>query len=329
MRVFILGAGVSKSYGGPLTAELLPEAMERVRTKSGYVRLIKRIDEILAYAFPTYNPSQCIYPDIETILSMLEVWKEFNSDIQKEPKYSDFAIEEVRRWILRVITERLIPLSDNITNDSAISKFAASLRAGDVVITFNWDLGLEKALELVTEFEWEYFWYPKLRNRITLLKAHGSIDWFRTEDFYQVPKRWHEPLGQTTGRISVLRWWDFREIIPRRPKEITPYIIPPTHTKSFQDEEMRKIWRNMSEVLVQAESIYIFGYSLPDADPQAQIILRSGIEQNKNLKKVGEDNIVFVVNPAPNVKSRFDGLGLRYHFILRKFKAIDFSQLPG
>ena len=65
MRVFVLSAGVSKSYGGPITEELLPDAMVKVRTKRGYVRLVKRIDEVLAYAFPNYNPSQCIYPNIE------------------------------------------------------------------------------------------------------------------------------------------------------------------------------------------------------------------------------------------------------------------------
>ena len=324
MRVFILGAGVSKSYGGPLTEELLPEAIEPVRKRRGYIRLVRRIDEVIAHAFPTCNPSQCIYPNIEIVLSMLDVWKEFNYSIQRAPTYSDFAIEEVRRWILRLVTERLISLSDSITSYSAISKFAACLRPGDIVITFNWDLGLEKALELTSELEWEYFWYPRLRNHIFLLKAHGSLDWFRTEELYRVPKSDREPLDETIGGISVLRWWDYTEILPHRPKEITPYIIPPTHAKTFQDEEMRKIWRNMSEALVQAESIYIFGYSLPDADPQARIILRSSIEKNKNLK---EADIVFVANSDHSVKLRFDGLGFKYSFMLSKFEAIDFSRL--
>lgn len=328
MRVFILGAGVSKSYGGPLTEELLPEAIERVHTKSGYVRLAKRVNEVLAYAFPMFNPSQCIYPNVEAVLSMLEVWKEFNSSIQKEPTYSDFQIEEVRRWILRFITERLIPLTDNITKDSAISRFAARLRKGDLVITFNWDLGLEKALEVIdTKLDWEYFWYPKLRNRITLLKAHGSIDWFRTEDLYQVPKREHEPLDQTIGRISVLRWWDYTEVIPRRSREIAPYIIPPTQLKSFQDEEMRKIWRNISDVLMKAERIYIFGYSLPEADPQAQIILRSAIARNLKQKNATVDDAVVIANPDRKVKSRFDELGFKYRFILSKFETLDFTEL--
>lgn len=325
MRVFVLGAGVSKSYGGPLTNQLLTESMDRVRNRGGYIRIARRIDDVLAYAFPVYNPCQGIYPNIEEVLSMLDVWKEFNSSIQKEPMYSDFAIEEVDRWILRLVTEQLIPLSNNIRKDSPITKFAKRLKKSDVIITFNWDLGIEKALDLVDR-DWEYFWDPKSRGPVTLLKVHGSIDWFRTEDLYQIPKREHEPLNPSIGRISVLNWWNYTGIIPRRAKDIRPYIIPPTYMKSFRDEEIREIWRNVNEVLTKAEKIYILGYSLPTADPQARITLRSGIERNEHQQEQPL-GIVTISNPDPTVRATFDGLGLKYSFIPSRFETLDFGQL--
>ena len=323
MRVFVLGAGVAKSYGGPLINELLKQAIEQFRTEPGYIRMI--------YAFPTEcNPSQCIYPDIEKVLSRLDVWKEFNSSVQEEPKYTDFNICEVRKWILRVISDRLIPLSDNVTEESAITKFASCLIEGDVVITFNWDLGLEMALEIVlnnTKLDWEYLWHPDKRNRITLLKAHGSIDWFRTEELYKVWRRDKEILDETIGRISIVRWWNPTAIIPRGPKEIVPCIIPPTLLKSFSEDEMIIIWRNISDVLGQAERIYIFGYSLSEADQQARVILRSSIERNLSQRKAVSKDTIVIVDRDSNVKARFNELGFDYHFILSNFENLDFPDL--
>ena len=117
MRVFILGAGVSKSYGGPLIDRVLPEAITCACNTRGNKRIVKKINTVLSYAFPTScNPDECIYPNIEEVLSTLDVWNEFNSAYQEEPRFSDWQIEEVRRLILRLVTEHLDTLIDNIHN---------------------------------------------------------------------------------------------------------------------------------------------------------------------------------------------------------------------
>lgn len=149
MRVFILGAGVSKSYGGPLVNEVLPEAIKHACDRRGNKRIVKKINDVLSYAFPVdCNPEQYIYPNVETVLSTLDVWNEFNSPFQEEPKFSDWEIEEVRRVILRLVADQLEVVSRSIEENSAIYKFATHLRKGDVIITFNWDFGLELAINL-------------------------------------------------------------------------------------------------------------------------------------------------------------------------------------
>ena len=59
-----------------------------------------------------------------------------------------------------------------------MAKFAKLLGAGDAVITFNWDLLVEEALYDLNK-EWEY----KLTDgAISILKPHGSLDWFDSKE---------------------------------------------------------------------------------------------------------------------------------------------------
>lgn len=309
MRVFILGAGVSKSYGGPLVEEALPEAIKCASDTRGNKRIVKKINDLLSYAFPVdCNPEQHIYPDIETVLSTLDVWNEFNSAFQEDPKFSDWEIEEVRRLILWLVSDQLQALIGNIEENSAICKFATHLKKGDVIITFNWDLGLELAVDLAnSDLDWDYFWRRDNSKRVlTILKAHGSIDWFRTEDILALYNYQKEPLDSNIGNISVIQWRS-----PRQrgiPKQCSPYIIPPTHFKSFKEQEIRNIWRGISEALMLTDRLYVFGYSLSPADLQARLVLRSSIGKNNSLSSRSES--ILIVDPKRSVKGRFEQIGV-------------------
>lgn len=326
MRLFILGAGVSKSCGGSLAKDLLADAIHQSKARGQHVRMIRGIDDLLSYAFPNFEQKSGKYPHIEEVLSLFDTWMDFNSKIQDNPRFSDYQISEVRRWILRVVADNLNIISSkkNIQRTSPISRFALSLKPKDVVITFNWDLSLERALDEYTDIGWDYSFSPKGKE-IALLKAHGSIDWYQTEDIYKVPKDDKEPLDPDVGYISLIKWWEPRRV--GRSREIAPYIIAPTYFKRFQAEEIRNIWNNMYLALSQAKKITILGYSLPPQDLQARIILRSAIEQNKNERAAGAGGIVTVINPSVKTKKTFRQLGFNLRFVQEKFENVDFSAL--
>lgn len=227
--------------------------------------------------------------------------------------------------ILRLVADHLDTLTDNIDTNSAIHEFASHLTAEDVVITFNWDIGFENAVDLVNpDLEWDYFWHPENKVKsLTILKAHGSIDWFRTEDIITLRNYQKELLDSNVGNISVIQWWSPLQL--GIPKQCPPYIIPPTHFKSFREQEIRNIWRGISEVLRFADRVYIFGYSLPIPDLQARLILRTSIENNKAL--AGRRESILVANPDRRAKARFEDIGLNFEFKLSKFEALNFRQL--
>ena len=125
------------------------------------------------------------------------------------------------------------------------------------------------------------------------------------------------------GFISLIRWWQPRRI--GRTREIAPYIIPPTYFKSFEAEEIRRIWNDIFIALSKAAKIIIVGYSLPPQDLQAHIVLRSAIARNKNQRAAGKAGIVTVINPSDRAEKAFSRLGFKLKFIPEHFENFDFS----
>jgi len=323
MRVFILGAGVSSTYGCPLTTNLLREAIE----SSNHQQMIQRIKEFIKHTYPEFVEEDRNYPNVEEFLSLLEVWKEFNSKIEREPEYSDFDIEQVRTYVIRILVELLETKIESIGENHVILKFAKHLLPNDVIITFNWDLGIESALN---EIDWLNDWRYRLPRRPTkadviLLKAHGSIDWFKTEDIPFIPSDERFFLDDALGYISILNSWDY----PRKKgrEELIPFIIPPTFSKTFQYGEIMGVWADIYRSLQKAERIFIFGYSLPLVDLHARFTLRAAIQNNPYYQASTYNDRVKVFNPDSRVRQTFtELLGPKFVFRCVRFEDVDFSR---
>jgi len=291
--------------------------------------MIQRIKEILRYTYPEFVEEDKNYPNVEDFLSLLEVWKEFNSKIERKPPYSDFDIEQVRKYVIRILVELLDTKLDNIGKNHVILQFARHLLPNDVIITFNWDLGLELALNKMIVKDHLNDWRYRLPRRATkgdvvLLKAHGSIDWFKTEDItFLKRERWFF-LDDALGQISVIDSWDYPKYKGR--EELIPFIIPPTLGKSLQQGEIMGIWADIYRTLQRAEKVFIFGYSLPQADLHAKFTLRAAIQNNPFHKKANHEGIVKIFNPDSAVRQKFtEILGTRFAFRRCHFEDINFD----
>jgi hypothetical protein len=67
-RVFVLGSGVSKHCGYPLTNELIKDITQRLDAKSRDGALIH---ELIGVLYPNFNLDYKIYPNIEDVLSLI------------------------------------------------------------------------------------------------------------------------------------------------------------------------------------------------------------------------------------------------------------------
>jgi hypothetical protein len=180
-------------------------------------------------------------------------------------------------------------------------------RAIDSIITFNYDLVLERELEILKirplywcgpnaldgdAFHSEPFHDAKIE--LNLLKLHGSINWgicrkcnrlhFLPYNQYLVKNLAENICSQCREAIS------------------SSLIVPPTWNKGTEEEFIRYVWKAALKELIEAGRIFIVGYSFPETDQFFKYMLGLALAHNDNLSEV------YVVNPDQQVWERFQRL---------------------
>ncbi|MCK4928592.1 MAG: SIR2 family protein [Methanosarcinales archaeon] len=323
-RVFIFGAGVSAHCGYPLTDNLLKEITLNLKSND---KDRFHINKFIEAFYPNFNLSYFNYPNIEDVLSLLDVAIELESEIPST-RYSYYFqdVSEIKNKILINIYNNFFEKLDKVNEDMAIYKFAYFLKPNDVIITFNWDLNLEKALKKLNK-KYVYYLDNNVKERITILKLHGSINWFkRNENKFKTEKK--EPLikGIGNNEVDVFKYLRKPNTIK---KDIVPYIVPPTIKKSIDSEELQIIWKDGYNALSHAKEINILGYSLPDIDLNSRYIFRSAIRENDYFKTARRKKRQFlIVNPNDSVYTTYRNLvGDPIQFEQAKFEDLNFKNL--
>lgn len=145
---------------------------------------------------------------------------------------------------------------------------------------------------------------------ITVLKLHGSLNWFVRISGSQPTGRMLS--GQSGNRqIYVLT---SREILERvtitRPDALRgrtrwttwPVIIPPVYAKQALRRVLQDAWDDAKTALGESDRVVFFGYSLPEIDIEAEKLFERSLATNENIKWAD------VVNPAPAAAQRYAGL---------------------
>ncbi len=127
-------------------------------------------------------------------------------------------------------------------------------------------------------------------NTFSYLKLHGSLNWYYSgrTDFY----------GETIYYSNVLQYGP--PPVLHRDKEML--LIPPVYEKTgyFNNESVRRLWRDAGTALAEAERVFVIGYSLPSSD------LGMGLFLLHNQPVLAADT--YIVNIDSELKSRFDEL---------------------
>lgn len=178
------------------------------------------------------------------------------------------------------------------------------LAPNDVVITFNWDTTVERTLaeqrrwNPITGYGFEHELHVKgpyeepvplpadvpRNSEVTVLKLHGCFGWHRMArshdmyfdspyfldrfDFHFNGKRLPliDPVGRRLG-----------------PPE-APVLAYPSFLKQLHGWEMQRIWATAADVFRKAEVVDVWGYSLPESDSAARVllnVLRGRIERHE------------------------------------------------
>jgi hypothetical protein len=166
------------------------------------------------------------------------------------------------------------------------------LMAGDKVLTLNWDTTVERTL--LEDDRWNSmngYGFRKILHKgfgqgasepldfevpeseVLVLKLHGSVGWHQTRGgrFY------------FEERYGFLRYLEYRHegvVIPLTDPEPPPIGPPdgfllgyPSFLKQVRGQEMQSIWYQAAKALEEAQSVEVWGYSLPQSDTAVRTLL--------------------------------------------------------
>lgn len=324
--VFVLGAGFSRFAGMPLVQQLREQ-------------VFRWLDE---------NPSD---PRVSVHMSPLPNWPEFpngkfwDSIRRIDPKnnrgFEELIIDlrraeneypasvQARHALCYACTRLLWDKQRTLVElpESYLS-FARIVRSELGVISFNWDLVCERALET----EW-VSWGYSLGAQLPVIKPHGSLNWtnhLMQEDWRRIITN---PVGfaqiaPTDCSISYMSGAPFEDPLLAYDSSDLRCLLFPGCDDLLDHEvgprarkEKVRLWADANSLLERAKRVAFIGYSLPRYDSEARQVLEHACR----------GKTVTVCNPDPAVIEEFRSLFQRSEILseLNKFEDSIFSTVRG
>ncbi|MCX7013803.1 MAG: hypothetical protein NTW86_14835, partial [Candidatus Sumerlaeota bacterium] len=312
--VFILGAGASKAAGVPLMAEFLDVAQDLYA--KGLVKdegeHFKRVFEAIGELQGVHSKSLLDINNVESVFAAFEtaqILGKLVGDLSGQRIQE--MVDSLKRVIAVTIHESLIfPLSsrqDRLLPPFPYQEFGELIKKLRTkaapprtvsIITFNYDLSSDFALH----FHGLPFDYSlddgesvtKLPVKIPLLKLHGSLNWFRSEESDTVVVWPVEKVFEYTIHLGEVhpspkhadimsRFCNFRKQASIDPD---PVIVPPTWNKTGYHQHLASVWRRAAKELTDAQNVFIIGYSLQDTDLFFHYLFALGLAGKMPLRRL-------------------------------------------
>jgi len=146
----------------------------------------------------------------------------------------------------------------------------------DTIITFNYDLLVEKALRnLRVPFDYGFekskpYFHDSFirvngsRTPVPVLKLHGSVNWAVTESGLGI-------------------YGDYNNV--RQLPLTGPMLVPPTWNKTLSPA-LSDVWDSAVVALSTATRIVVIGYSIPVTDNYFKYLVATGLQENVSLRKI-------------------------------------------
>jgi hypothetical protein len=358
--MFVFGAGATKACGGPLTAEILPWAFapgfaEGLECK----KRLQKVDDCLIQHF--HVPSAAAdrrpddYPPLPLLLSLLDLAIDqdrplvFNGPLPGSPKdhWSHELLADARKAIEYVIFAVLDAHLKKLERNCYADLFDVVTRAcGSVepsVISLNYDILLDTVLFKIAEDQGgldadarptyacdiqtkEYLDKPVGRGKRaeygTLLKLHGSLNWFYCPCCRRLDVGMSE-FGRSVVSCTMVdvlanlhplhALYVEGEPCPDCDTRLRPVMITPSRAKDYRNPHIQRIWYEAERALRRAEHVCFIGYSLPDDDLEVIDLLRRG------LGHLSGECITVVELVTEEEARRYEG---KKHPALRRFESI-------
>lgn len=307
-RIFILGAGFSQPAGIPTATELFDEVRRYIQYNFRMNTKFERdLDNYMIYreaCGQVIQSENCV--DLEEFMSYLDI--EHYLQLRGSDTWSFEGNESqimIRKAIGHVIHNRT-PSDDSLPD--IYYRFAERLSLHDVIITFNYDVLLERALDHIGK---PYRLFPHRYENVghsintvdsdveelVILKLHGSLDWFDDRGYLESKKNLSE---ETVAKVNIHSVFDVPNRYgadclvqgPRSPDDPllhihrirdvdnyylqdrgfnAPFILSPSHVKFVYAEPLLSFWYGMGRSGGYNLGISVIGFSLPQHDEYIRV----------------------------------------------------------
>jgi hypothetical protein len=300
-RIFFLGAGFSAGAGVPLTNKLLPRAARIFQDEAP--DLYDRVNGFARDVDVDLNdePNAEQFSRLCNHLEFMELRERGGGE-----RWSDQGSRE--RLALKFFLSKTIAIATpEATNlPTFYARFASDLRASDVVVTFNWDVLLEKTLSyagVAYSYAWE-------EDKTLILKLHGSVNWINgTPQTLVTSARSfsYHPIGYAGGMVENEVY--FSEILHRPAEwaaarclvdEVQPLIVLPGYGKAVDVRLLSAIWYRLEFLNVRRGGVSIIGMSVADDDYVIESLFRYLFRSIFDL-----NTRVRILNPDESVGKKF------------------------
>lgn len=327
-RILVLGAGFSRPAGLPLGPELFSEVRASAQAKYGRDNsLAKDLAEYIEYK--KRCESVILLPDdvnFEEFLSYLDIehylWLRGGDTWSDEGNPSQLMI---RKLIGQIIHERTPQVTTALPPEYI--KFADLLGTTDIIITFNYDILLERCLDHISKpyrlFPYRFSSIGLVSNtvdtskdEVVILKMHGSVDWFDRSP-YELQEQIHKSMGVNPPHHQI-----FEDPSIYRPRQIidgprsgddplrtmyriervddfyaqdklkaTPWLLSPSTSKVLYARTLKDFWAGLGQAGAWNLGVGLIGYSMPVHDEYVRQMIyhlvRNYFELNEDLEFEG------------------------------------------
>ncbi|PML05252.1 hypothetical protein BCT86_13015 [Vibrio breoganii] len=299
-NIFILGAGFSVPAGLPVASALYKLVKEKIEENIGKndTKFHQSLYEYLDYKLKCENikvdPNEV---DLEDFLSFLDI--EHFLGLKGSDTLSSHG-NYAQCWIKQYIGQTIHNATPDQCNLPQIYyDFAQLLKPGDLVITLNYDVVLERSLDHLGK-SYSFSFSDSEPTDIIILKLHGSLDWFsdlqhqraieehkkqgvnklppdpifNNRDKYSATpliKKLSEGADEQLKHVFRVRKLDlfYGNYVPRA----IPLILSPSHMKIVYAEPFLDLWFGLGDAGTFNSSLSIIGFSLPEHDKYLKVLL--------------------------------------------------------
>ena len=309
--VYVIGAGFSEGLGFPLMNDILPRLWDYVDDNE----FKQTMTRVIRFFYPHYRGMD--FPNLEDLLSRMAVNEQLLDSSRKyETEFTKEELTNLQHTLLLKVSEWFHEIlkrtNPSTTHFDWLYGFRDRvMREGAALVSFNWDLVLDKLLLGYNLDGSSYGLSQTLPEGPVLLKPHGSLNWFEKNPGRFINDRKRTRIFYRKHSTRVYAFREFRAPVSSTDREYPPLIVPPVYSKDFEKPLFTALWQNCKKVLSTATRVTFIGYSMPAADLHAQLILRFGFHNQLKARftrarrgSPARPAEVVIIDPMPETACR-------------------------